>query len=180
RPPRHLTSDPQCTLFIGRLSFDTTESTLRSHFEKYGEITQVHIIKNNVTGLSQGYGFVTFTRERYAKDAYHYANKSVLDSHVILVDFERSRTMKGWIPRRLGGGYGGKKESGQLRFGGRDRPFRETDRVSRDQKRSDHWRYTKRSISPSSAELSYKRQRHDSSRSRDHRRTSSRDHKRSR
>jgi len=30
----------------------------------------------------------------------------------------------GWKPRRLGGGLGGKKESGQLRFGGRDRPFR--------------------------------------------------------
>ncbi|KAF1789687.1 hypothetical protein GQ600_13274 [Phytophthora cactorum] len=32
--------------------------------------------------------------------------------------------MKGWKPRRLGGGLGGKKESGQLRFGGRDRPFK--------------------------------------------------------
>ncbi|KAK8969972.1 hypothetical protein KSP40_PGU003108 [Platanthera guangdongensis] len=32
--------------------------------------------------------------------------------------------MPGWIPRRLGGGLGGKKESGQLRFGGRERPFR--------------------------------------------------------
>ncbi|CAH9101275.1 unnamed protein product [Cuscuta europaea] len=34
------------------------------------------------------------------------------------------RLMPGWIPRRLGGGLGGKKESGQLRFGGRERPFR--------------------------------------------------------
>ncbi|KAJ4968306.1 hypothetical protein NE237_015007 [Protea cynaroides] len=32
--------------------------------------------------------------------------------------------MAGWIPRRLGGGLGGKKESSQLRFGGRERPFR--------------------------------------------------------
>jgi len=32
--------------------------------------------------------------------------------------------LPGWIPRRLGGGFGGKKESGQLRFGGKDRPFR--------------------------------------------------------
>lgn len=31
--------------------------------------------------------------------------------------------MKGWKPRRLGGGFGGRKESGQLRFGGRARPF---------------------------------------------------------
>lgn len=34
------------------------------------------------------------------------------------------RLLKGWKPRRLGGGFGGKKESGQLRFGGRDRPFK--------------------------------------------------------
>ena len=41
-----------------------------------------------------------------------------------MVDFERERIVKGWVPRRLGGGVGGKKESGQLRFGGRDRPFK--------------------------------------------------------
>lgn len=37
------------------------------------------------------------------------------------IDF---RLLKGWKPRRLGGGFAGKKESGQLRFGGRDRPFK--------------------------------------------------------
>ncbi|KAI9233261.1 MAG: hypothetical protein BYD32DRAFT_465521 [Podila humilis] len=45
-------------------------------------------------------------------------------SQPVLVDFERSRVMEGWIPRRLGGGLGGKKESGQLRFGGGLKPFR--------------------------------------------------------
>ncbi|KAK9700748.1 hypothetical protein QE152_g31050 [Popillia japonica] len=39
-------------------------------------------------------------------------------------DFECERLLKGWKPRRLGGGFGGNKESGQLRFGGRDRPFK--------------------------------------------------------
>lgn len=32
--------------------------------------------------------------------------------------------MEGWIPRRMGGGFAGRKESGQLRFGARDRPFK--------------------------------------------------------
>ncbi|XP_042047661.1 U11/U12 small nuclear ribonucleoprotein 35 kDa protein-like isoform X3 [Salvia splendens] len=40
------------------------------------------------------------------------------------VEHTRQQLMPGWIPRRLGGGLGGKKESGQLRFGGRERPFR--------------------------------------------------------
>lgn len=39
------------------------------------------------------------------------------------ISFVYFRTLKGWKPRRLGGGFGGKKESGQLRFGGRARPF---------------------------------------------------------
>lgn len=46
-----------------------------------------------------------------------------IDDHTILVEYERERIQKGWKPRRLGGGLGGRKESGQLRFGGRDRPF---------------------------------------------------------
>lgn len=46
-----------------------------------------------------------------------------IDDRMICVDYERSRIMPGFIPRRLGGGLCGKKESGQLRFGGRDRPF---------------------------------------------------------
>jgi len=41
-----------------------------------------------------------------------------------LVELECERTLSGWVPRRLGGGFGGRKEAGQLRFGGHDRPFR--------------------------------------------------------
>ena len=39
----------------------------------------------------------------------------------------------GWVPRRLGGGFGGKKESGQLRFGGKDRPFRKPIKLVREE-----------------------------------------------
>ncbi|PHU21267.1 U11/U12 small nuclear ribonucleoprotein 35 kDa protein [Capsicum chinense] len=53
-------------------------------------------------------------------DAHH----KIIDGSEIIVDYNRQRLMAGWIPRRLGGGLGGKKESGQLRFGGRERPFR--------------------------------------------------------
>ncbi|KAG2200154.1 hypothetical protein INT47_012435 [Mucor saturninus] len=145
RPPKHLKTDPKCTLFISRLNFDTTELTLKPFFEKYGTVTTVELIRNNVTGLSQGYAFITFADTASCREAYKYAHETVLDDHVILVDYERSRTMRNWIPRRLGGGYGGKKESGQLRFGARDRPFRDPYgklRIDYDQKRSDNWRTT--------------------------------------
>lgn len=162
RPPHYLKTDPNCTVFVGRLSFDTVESALKAHFEKYGDIASVSIIRNqgildghpteikcsvlfSVTGLSQGYGFVSFALEKDAKYAYKEANKSVLDDHVILVDFERSRVMADWVPRRLGGGFGGKKDSGQLRFGARDRPFKPPASshvpIPYEQKFSDTWKY---------------------------------------
>ncbi|KAI8997605.1 small nuclear ribonucleoprotein 35 [Pilobolus umbonatus] len=123
-PPHHLKTDPSSTLFVSRLNYDTTEESLRTFFEKYGDIDSVRLIRNNVTGISEGYGFVTYKSLRSTEDAYKRCNGVILDDHAILVDYERSRLMKGWIPRRLGGGFGGKKESGQLRFGARDRPFR--------------------------------------------------------
>ncbi|KAI8067373.1 hypothetical protein BDF21DRAFT_426534 [Thamnidium elegans] len=165
RPPRHLKTDPNNTLFISRLNFDTTESTIKPLFEKYGNVTTVELIRNNVTGLSQGYAFVTFEDTKSTREAYKDANETVLDDHVILVDYERSRGMVGWIPRRFGGGYGGKKESGQLRFGARDRPFRDNHgkvKVPYEQKRSDVWRQDE--ISKRSSERSDSRHdRHDSS-----------------
>lgn len=97
-----------------------------------------------VTGSSQGYAFITFTNSNSCREAYKYAHETTLDDHVILVDYERSRLMKNWIPRRLGGGYGGKKESGQLRFGARDRPFRDTHgklNIDYDQNKSDNWKF---------------------------------------
>ena len=40
----------------------------------------------------------------------------MIDGRKIFVDWERSRGQEGWVPRRLGGGLGGKKKSRQLRF----------------------------------------------------------------
>ncbi|KAI9282217.1 hypothetical protein BY458DRAFT_497541 [Sporodiniella umbellata] len=141
RSPTHLGSDKYRTLFVGRLHLDTTEDRLEKHFSKFGQVTKVSLIRNKITGLSQGYGFVSFKSESCTRDAYHDANRTLLDGHTILVDYERDRLMKGWIPRRLGGGLGGKKESGQLRFGGRDRPFRAKSDPPLDHIKSDHWKY---------------------------------------
>ncbi|KAG6482908.1 hypothetical protein ZIOFF_059547 [Zingiber officinale] len=77
-----------------------------------------------VTGASCGYAFVEFETEREMRRAYEDAHHSFIDDCEVIVDYYRQHLMPGWIPRRLGGGLGGKKESGQLRFGGRERPFR--------------------------------------------------------
>ncbi|KAK1353630.1 U11/U12 small nuclear ribonucleoprotein 35 kDa protein [Heracleum sosnowskyi] len=116
--------DPYCTLFIAHLSHLTTEQTLHKAMSKFGNVKNLRIVRHIVTGASRGYAFVEFETEREMRRAYEDAHHSVIDDSEIIVDYNRQQLMPGWIPRRLGGGLGGKKESGQLRFGGRERPFR--------------------------------------------------------
>ncbi|GAV75929.1 RRM_1 domain-containing protein [Cephalotus follicularis] len=116
--------DPYCTVFVGRLSHLTTEDTLRQAMSKYGRVKSLRLVRHIVTGASRGYAFVEYETEREMRRAYEDAHHSIIDDHEILVDYDRQQLMPGWIPRRLGGGLGGRKESGQLRFGGRERPFR--------------------------------------------------------
>lgn len=120
---KHVESDPKLTLFVARLSPATTEDKLRQFFSQFGELKSCRLVRDIITGLSKRYGFVEFYDLRDAVEA-NDANQAYLDDYAIFVDFERERVLPGWIPRRLGGGLGGKKESGQLRFGGRDRPFK--------------------------------------------------------
>nr|XP_033810695.1 U11/U12 small nuclear ribonucleoprotein 35 kDa protein [Geotrypetes seraphini]XP_033810696.1 U11/U12 small nuclear ribonucleoprotein 35 kDa protein [Geotrypetes seraphini]XP_033810697.1 U11/U12 small nuclear ribonucleoprotein 35 kDa protein [Geotrypetes seraphini] len=123
-PNKGVGGDPHLTLFVSRLGLQTNEEKLKEVFSRYGDIRRIRLVKDLVTGFSKGYAFIEFKDERSLLKAYRDANKLVIDQHEVFVDFELERTLGGWIPRRLGGGFGGKKESGQLRFGGRDRPFR--------------------------------------------------------
>ncbi|XP_042517496.1 U11/U12 small nuclear ribonucleoprotein 35 kDa protein [Macadamia integrifolia] len=116
--------DPYCTLFVGRLSDLTTEETLRKVMSKYGRVKNMRLVRDIVTGASRRYAFVEYETEKEMRHAYEDAHHSIIDDSEIIVDYNRQQLMPGWIPRRLGGGLGGKKESGQLRFGGRERPFR--------------------------------------------------------
>lgn len=116
--------DPYCTIFVGRLSHLTTEDALRKAMSKYGKVKNLRLVRHIVTGASRGYAFVEFETEREMRRAYKDAQHSYIDDSEIIVDYNRQQLMPGWIPRRLGGGLGGRKESGQLRFGGRERPFR--------------------------------------------------------
>lgn len=124
KPNKGVLGDPLLTLFVSRLNPQTGEDKLHQVFCKYGDIQRLRLVRDTVTGFSKGYAFIEYKEERAVMRARRDANKLVVDQHELFVDFEQERTLKGWVPRRLGGGQGGKKESGQLRFGGRDRPFR--------------------------------------------------------
>ena len=102
----------------------TKEDSVKTRFSAFGELEKCYLVRDIITGKSRRYAFVEFKRERDARNAWRDMNKAIIDGSEILVEYEQERSLKGWIPRRFGGGFGGRKESGQLRFGGRDRPFR--------------------------------------------------------
>uniref|UniRef100_M8BF82 U11/U12 small nuclear ribonucleoprotein 35 kDa protein n=1 Tax=Aegilops tauschii TaxID=37682 RepID=M8BF82_AEGTA len=116
--------DPYCTVFVGHLSRLTDDDTVRKAMGRYGKVKSMRLVRDIVTGASRGYAFVEYETDKEMHRAYEDAHHSIIDGSEVIVDYYRQQLMPGWIPRRLGGGLGGKKESGQLRFGGRERPFR--------------------------------------------------------
>uniref|UniRef100_A0A0A9YDN1 U11/U12 small nuclear ribonucleoprotein 35 kDa protein n=1 Tax=Lygus hesperus TaxID=30085 RepID=A0A0A9YDN1_LYGHE len=123
-PSKRIQGRPECTIFVGNLSAKTTASSLEEEFGRYGRIVKATVIEDIITGRSRGYGFVEYSIEGEALKAYECSNRTWLDGNKIFVDMECGRLLPGWVPRRLGGGFNGRKESGQLRFGCRERPFK--------------------------------------------------------
>ena len=88
-------------LFVGGLSWDTTDQSLAAAFGNYGEITEAKVITDRDTGRSRGFGFVTFTEGADAQAAMEAMDGQDLDGRTIRVNEANDR------PRRGGGGGGG-------------------------------------------------------------------------
>uniref|UniRef100_A0A3P8PHA2 U1 small nuclear ribonucleoprotein 70 kDa n=1 Tax=Astatotilapia calliptera TaxID=8154 RepID=A0A3P8PHA2_ASTCA len=119
------------TLFVARVNYDTTESKLRREFEVYGPIKRIYIVYNKRTGKPRGFAFIEYEHERDMHSAYKHADGKKIDGRRVLVDVERGRTVKGWRPRRLGGGLGGTRRGGadvNIKHSGRDDASRYDDR----------------------------------------------------
>ncbi|KAK7686137.1 hypothetical protein QCA50_010949 [Cerrena zonata] len=99
--------DPYKTLFISRLHKAATEADLTREFEQYGTIERTRIVRDK-KGRSRSYAFLVFERERDMKAAYKDSDRLHIMGKRVLVDVERGRTVRGWKPRRLGGGLGGR------------------------------------------------------------------------
>lgn len=119
-----VTGNPFKTLFVARLSYETTEAKLKRELEVYGNISTVILVCDK-DGKSKGYAFVEYERERDMKTAYKQAEGMRIDGRRILVDMERGRTIPDWKPRRLGGGLGGTRVGGKddnVNYQGRSPP----------------------------------------------------------
>ncbi len=73
-------------LFVGGLSWETTDSDLKKAFAPFGEITEAKVITDRGTGRSRGFGFVTFAREEDAKTAISKMHGTSLDGRNITVN----------------------------------------------------------------------------------------------
>merc|ERR1712039_1039602 len=97
--------DPFKTLFVARISYDTTEKKLKREFEVFGSIKKVRMVYDQ-KGKPRGYAFIEYEHERDLKNAYKQGDGKKIDGRRVMVDVERGRTVEGWLPRRLGGGRG--------------------------------------------------------------------------
>ncbi|KTG02178.1 hypothetical protein cypCar_00033258 [Cyprinus carpio] len=102
-------------LFIGGLSYETTEQSLEEAFSKYGSIAKVDVIRDRETDRSRGFGFVTFENPEDAKDAMAAMNGKSVDGRMIRVD------EAGKSGRRSGGFRGGSSGGRGFFRGGRGR-----------------------------------------------------------
>lgn len=89
-------------LFVGGLSWDTTDNSLRAAFERFGDIEDVKVITDRETGRSRGFGFVTFADAGATKAAIEEMDGKSLDGRNIRVNEAQERA-----PREGGGGRGG-------------------------------------------------------------------------
>merc|ERR1712003_524984 len=97
--------DPFKTLFVARISYDTTEKKLKREFEVFGSIKKVRMVYDQ-KGKPRGYAFVEYEHERDLKNTWEQGDGKKIDGRRVMVDVERGRTVEGWLPRRLGGGRG--------------------------------------------------------------------------
>jgi RNA recognition motif-containing protein len=96
-------------LFVGNMSFQTTEADLRAIFEPFGEIQRVSIITDRDTGRARGFAFVEMTNDDEAEKAIAALNGKELDGRALNVNEARPKADRGDRGDRGGsrsGGYG--------------------------------------------------------------------------
>ncbi|MBN1154572.1 RNA-binding protein [candidate division KSB1 bacterium] len=99
-------------IYIGNLPKTTDEETIRSLFEKYGEVTEVKLLKDQYTNELRGFGFITMPAKAEAQKAIEEINDSELEGQKLIVNEARPRKDRpgggsGGGGRRRGGGGGG-------------------------------------------------------------------------
>jgi cold-inducible RNA-binding protein len=94
-------------LFVGGLSWGTTDDGLQGAFARFGEIVEAKVITDRETGRSRGFGFVTFANDEGAVQAINEMNGAELDGRTIKVNEAEDKGFRGRGGSGGGGGGGG-------------------------------------------------------------------------
>ena len=96
-------------LFVGNLSFNTTESELNTAFGAHGTVTETNLMMDRATGRPRGFGFVTMGSDEEAQKAVEAMNGKSLDGRPLTVNIARPREegSSGGGRRQYSGGGGG-------------------------------------------------------------------------
>ena len=96
-------------LFVGNLSFDTTENDLQDAFAAHGTVTETNLMMDRTTGRPRGFGFITMSSPEEAQKAIAALNGSQLGGRALTVNIAKPREERpaGGGGRREYGGSGG-------------------------------------------------------------------------
>jgi cold-inducible RNA-binding protein len=103
-------------LFVGNLSFNTTENDLNDAFAAHGTVVETNLMMDRATGRPRGFGFVTMSSAEEAQKAIDALNGKELDGRALTVNVAKPRE-----ERAPGGGGGGRRDYGGGGGGGRNR-----------------------------------------------------------
>jgi RNA recognition motif-containing protein len=98
-----LSKETSLNIYVGNLSFTTTETDLKEAFQAFGEVSSCNIIKDKFSGESRGFGFVEMPNKDEAEKAMSMLNGKDLKGRTLKVNEAKPRTDR----PRGGGGFGG-------------------------------------------------------------------------
>lgn len=97
-------------LYVGNLSFETTENSLSDLFSQAGKVTSTNVIQDKFTGKSRGFAFVEMSTSEEANKAIETFHGKDLDGRALTVNIARPKEDR---PAGGGGGFGGGRDGGR-------------------------------------------------------------------
>jgi len=109
-------------IYVGNMSFDTTEDEIKSAFSAHGQVSEVTFIRDRDTGRAKGFGFVEMPSSTEAQKAIAALNGKEMGSRTLTVNEAKPRTEGGFSGGSRGGsgGYQGGRSSGGYQGGSRE------------------------------------------------------------
>jgi RNA recognition motif-containing protein len=108
-------------LFVGNLSFDTTENDLQDAFAAHGTVVEANLMMDRATGRPRGFAFITMSTPEEAQKAISAMNGKELGGRTLTVNLARPREERPGGGGGGGGGYRGGGGGGGRGGGGRGR-----------------------------------------------------------